>query len=140
MSFVAKQWDDRLSEYPTRRRLTNVNDLTDIKDVYVERIEGTVTTQGDVFDAATMNNLESRINTAFQSVPEFKDLTATLTAGSTTVTFSDSSILTTSTIDYYIDDAHWDLVPSSITVATGSVTLTFSAQSSNVSLKVRVWV
>ena len=140
MAFIRKTWVDRQSATPAQRKLTNVNDLSDVKYVTVERDEGTVTVQGDVFDAATMNNLEERINAGFSGVPEFTDLTATLTAGSTTVTFSDSSILTTSTIDYYIDDAHWDLVPNSITVATGSVTLTFSAQSSNVSLKVRVWI
>ena len=137
MSFIRKTWVDRQSATPAQRKLTNVNDLSDVKYVTVERDEGTVTVQGDVFDAATMNNLEDRINTAFSGVPEFTDLTATLTAGSTSLVFSDSSILTTSTIDIFT--SVWGVNPTAVTVATGSVTLTFSAQQSDISVKVRVW-
>ena len=137
MSFIRKTWVDRQSATPAQRKLTNVNDLSDVKYVVVERDEGTVTVQGDVFDAATMNNLEERINDGFSGVPDFTDLTATLTAGSTSLVFSDSSILTTSTIDIFT--SVWGVNPTAVTVATGSVTLTFAAQQSDVSVKVRVW-
>lgn len=64
------------------------------------------------------------------------DLTATLTAGNTSVTISDSAILTTSTIDIYTDT--FGVNPTDVVVATGSITLTFEAQQSDVSVKVRV--
>lgn len=64
------------------------------------------------------------------------DLTATLTSGNTSVTISDSAILTTSTIDIYTDT--FGVNPTNVVVATGSITLTFEAQQSDVSVKVRV--
>lgn len=63
------------------------------------------------------------------------DVTGTLTAGQTSITLSDNSITTTSTIEVFND---LDVVYNSITVATGSVTLTFDAQQSDMSVKVRV--
>ena len=66
------------------------------------------------------------------------DLTSTLTAGSTSLVFSASAITTNSTIDIYVDDDFYGVVPSAVTLATGSVTLTFEAQSSDMPVKVRV--
>lgn len=63
------------------------------------------------------------------------DVTGVLTAGSTSVTISDASILATSTIQVFTDPA---LLYNSITVAVGSVTLTFDEQQSDVAVKVRV--
>lgn len=63
------------------------------------------------------------------------DITEVLTAGSTSITISDASILATSTIQVFTDPA---LLYNSITVAVGSVTLTFDEQQSDVSVKVRV--
>lgn len=70
MSYSRKTWVDRQSQTPTQRKLTNINDLTDIKYVTVERDEGTVTVQGDVFDAQTMNNLEERVANGFLASEE----------------------------------------------------------------------
>ena len=64
------------------------------------------------------------------------DVTGTLTAGSTSLTLSDASITTSSTIDVYTDV--FGVNPTNVVVATGSVTLTFSAQGSNIGVKVRV--
>ena len=136
MNYVGKTWVDRQSEYPTRRKLTNTSDITDVKEVTVVRVEGTVTVQGDVFDAATMNNLEARIAAGFASI--WKDVTGTLTAGETTLVISDSAILAESTVQVFVDPAFGDVSYNTITVATGSVTLTFDAQSSNMPVKVRV--
>jgi hypothetical protein len=62
MAFSIKTWVDRLSEFPNRRKL----DSTGITDTYdVTRAEGTVSTEGDKFNAATMNDLEQRINSEF---------------------------------------------------------------------------
>ena len=59
MAYVSKTWVDRDSQYPTRRVLVHA-DLSE-EQVTVRRDEGIITTQGDVFDANTMNNLEARI-------------------------------------------------------------------------------
>lgn len=64
------------------------------------------------------------------------DVTGTLTAGNTNLTLSDNSILTTSTIDIYTDT--FGVNPTNVVVTTGSITLTFEAQQSDVSVKVRV--
>lgn len=63
-------------------------------------------------------------------------LTATLTTGSTSVTISDASITTSSLIDLYTDV--YGLSPDTVTVTTGQIVLTFEAQASDVSIKVRV--
>lgn len=62
MSFVTNTWIDRVSEYPNRRTITNVNDSSDVKTVDVSRAEGTVTTQGTPLGASALNDLESRIS------------------------------------------------------------------------------
>lgn len=57
MAFVKKEWKNRISEYPNRRRLTEVE-----PGVYdVIREEGTVTQEGDMLDAEALNDLEQRI-------------------------------------------------------------------------------
>lgn len=62
--FVRKVWQDRVSEFPLRRRLTDTTSGVS-QQVTVAREEGTVTTQGDTFDAANMNGLEARIASSF---------------------------------------------------------------------------
>lgn len=131
--YIGKTWVDRVSEYPTRRTITDTTTL-ETQQVTVVRDEGTVTEQGDVFDAATMNNLESRINSAFGALT--KEVTGTLLAGQTTLTLSDASILTTSDIDIYTDT--WGVSPETVVASTGSVTLTFEALDSDLAVKVKV--
>lgn len=63
------------------------------------------------------------------------DVTGTLTAGATSITLSDASITSSSTIDIYTD---LDVPYNSKSLSTGSITITFDAQSSNMSVKVRV--
>ena len=64
MAFVKKTWKDRISQYPNRR---TINDGTSTKVVTVGRDEGTVTVQGDAFNASNMNDLENRIANAISS-------------------------------------------------------------------------
>lgn len=136
--YISFTWEDRYAEFPGRRKLISTADPTDIKQVYVERDEGeddvSPYTPGTPFSAATLNNLEERINNAFAAVT--KEVTGTLTAGDTSITLSDVAILTTSTIDVYTDV--YGVSPETVTVATGSVTLTFEAQASDLGVKVRV--
>lgn len=62
-----------------------------------------------------------------------KILTGTLTAGNTSITFSDASITATSLIEVYNDaGVGWE----SISATTGSVTITFEAQSSDLAVEV----
>ena len=62
MAFKQNLWTDGKSQYPGRRSI-EVNGET--KFVRIERDEGIVTTEGDEFNAANMNNLEERIAQAF---------------------------------------------------------------------------
>lgn len=64
------------------------------------------------------------------------DVTGTLASGSTSITLSNAAITTSSTIDVYTDK--FGVNPTNVTLATGSVTLTFEAQGSNLGVKVRV--
>lgn len=66
----------------------------------------------------------------------FTDLTDTLTAGNTSITISDAAIETTSTIDIYT--SVFGIQPTNALVSTGSITLTFLAQASDIEVKVRV--
>lgn len=63
-------------------------------------------------------------------------VTGTLVAGNTSITLSNAGIHTTSTIDIYTDT--FGINPTAVTVAEGSVTLTFDAQASDVAVKVKV--
>ena len=60
MFFSVKKWIDRFSEYPNRRQLTKADGT--IEQVTVTRDEGTVSKEGDKFNASTMNDLENRIS------------------------------------------------------------------------------
>lgn len=58
MAFQKKEWKNRLSEFPNRRRL----EPTGIENTYdVVRAEGNVTEAGDAFAEESMNDLEERI-------------------------------------------------------------------------------
>lgn len=74
MTFVTKEWKDRLVEYAGRRKLKNVATGEEVL-VDVSRSEGTVNQAGDAFSAANMNNLEQRI------ANEFKTMTSNFQAG-----------------------------------------------------------
>lgn len=67
MSFVAKEWKDRLVEFAGRRKLTNVS-TGEETTVDVSRAEGEVSQAGDAFSAANMNDLEQRIKDGFDQV------------------------------------------------------------------------
>ena len=77
----------------------------------------------------TASELEEEIASA-----RGKELTSTLPAGQTTLTFTDSAITANSTIDVYT--SVYGVNPEGMTVSSGSLTLTFDVQSSNVGVKV----
>lgn len=133
MAFVKRVWKDRISEYPNRR---TINDGNVTKQVTVGRDEGSITEAGTAFNASNMNDLEDRIEAAFISGDLWNDFTGTLTAGQTSITFSDASIRETSTIDYYTD--YFSINPVGVVATDGSVTLTFEPQDIDLGVKVRV--
>ena len=136
--YIGKTWVDRVSEYPTRRILTDTTTLT-TSQVTVTRDEGTVTEQGDAWDAYNMNNMESRINTAFSALAPagFVEVVGTLSAGTTSLVLTDVSITTTSDFDFYT--SVYGVSPTAVAVDAGELTLTFDAQESAVDVKVRVY-
>ena len=80
MSFVAKEWIDRLVEFAGRRKITNVS-TGEETTVDVGRAEGNVSQSGDAFSAANMNDMEQRVADGINGVEnklggcwiEFKD-------------------------------------------------------------------
>ena len=68
MAFQKKTWKDRITEFPTRRTLTKSDGSTEL--VTVARAEGTVSQEGDAFNAASMNDLEERISQANNDLSE----------------------------------------------------------------------
>lgn len=100
--------------------------LTDLSDVAISS-----PSNGQIL---TYNNSTSKWGNSDIPLP-YKEVTGTLSSGNTSITLSDASITTSSTIDIYTDG---DVDYNSVSVSTGSVTITFDAQSSNLGVKVRV--
>lgn len=99
---------------------------SDVQDA----IDEVVTGLGSV--ASDLNDLDGKVTGI---------LTATLSAGSTSVTISDASITASSIIDYWqqVGNTATDLIaPLTIAVAPGSVTMTFEAQANSVVVGIRV--
>ena len=101
--------------------------LTDLSDVAISS-----PSNGQIL---TYNNSTSKWGNSDIPLP-YKEVTGTLLAGSTSITLSDASITTSSTIEPYTDPIEVD--HNSISTSTGSVTITFDAQQSNLNVKVRV--
>ena len=124
MGFATKTWKDRITEYPTRRKLTKSDGSTET--VTVERNEGTVSQEGDAFNAETMNNLESRIAAAIGYTLGVQ----TIESGATTAVISSDYITADSLIDVYYAESSKDTVASAgvtYSQAAGSLTLTFGS-------------
>ena len=66
----------------------------------------------------------------------YKELQGTLTAGQTSITFTDKVITSSRSIDYFT--SIYGVIPTSITVTTGSAVLTFDEQASDMVVKVRI--
>ena len=138
--YVPFEWKDRDSEYPTRRKLVDTTTLAETQ-VIVSRDEGTVTETGTPFESTRMNDLESRIYAAFGALT--KEVTGTLTAGETTLVLTDAEVTTTSRVEGVlldVDPFSTGIAPLSCVVGTGTITLTFEAQATNLGVIVEVRV
>lgn len=91
-----------------------------------------------LFPDIRWDNKDSMIQKYVKDVaaPAFVEVTGTLTAGNTSITLSNAAITTTSTLDIYTDV--YGVNPKTVTVANGSVTMTFDGQNSDIGVKVRV--
>lgn len=66
MAFNKKTWKDRVAEFINRRLLTKEDGSTEL--VTVARSEGIISVEGDAFNAETMNDLEDRVEAAFNEL------------------------------------------------------------------------
>lgn len=104
-------------------------------------LNGRVITSKNVFAVVVSTNqddifiLERSVNTGVR-LDCIAELTATLTAGQTTLTFTDSNIQLDSVFDYYT--SIFGVSPTNAVVTSGQLVLTFEAQDSDMSVKVRV--
>lgn len=89
--------------------------------------------EGNTWDG-THTSLKDAIAAADAS--GYTELVGTLTAGSTTLTLQNVAITTTATYDFFTDA--FGVSPTNIQVTNGELVLTFEAQQSDVSVKVRV--
>ena len=85
------------------------------------------------YSILTLNTDSKNVVGAINEV-KGKELIGTLTAGQTTLTITDAAILTTSTIDIYVDV--YGINPEDVQVVAGSITMTFPVQAANLGVKV----
>lgn len=101
--WVKKIWKNRTTEFPTRRTLMKEDGSSEI--VTVTRNEGTVSEEGDAFDADTMNNLEERIDAGFAEL-NGKLHSLKVTTNSQMVITSQTSVVLPSADAYYISASY----------------------------------
>jgi hypothetical protein len=121
------KYDSTNDEWINGQGSSSVSSLDDLSDVTI-----TTPTDGQVLKYDSTNQIWVNGSGAGSS---WTDVTGTLTAGSTSITLSDASITTNSTIEVFTDA---DVDYNSVTVSTGSVTITFDAQANNMGVKVRI--
>lgn len=96
----------------------------------------------EIAEDMTFSNLQTASKKLVGAINEVNtkaskiDIIGTLTAGQTSITLSDVAITTTSTIDIYTSD--FGVQPTNAVVTSGQIVLTFLAQNSDLSVKVRV--
>lgn len=65
-TYLAKVWTDERTQYPLRYKITHED--SSVEYVNIEGAHGEVLESGDVFDKATFDNLEKRIDDGFDTV------------------------------------------------------------------------
>ena len=136
MAFVQKNWAKRITEYPNRRKLTNVSDASETV-VDIERYEGVISQAGDGFTQTNMNDLEQRIADAFDDEHEY--LTAILAANETTVSFTDDSIVAGCRVHVFVPMDKCKLVYDAISIPSeGHLNITFPAQETDTVIQVTI--
>lgn len=72
----------------------------------------------------------------YSATVPYRELQGILSAGQTSITFTDDIINTGRTIDYFT--SIYGVTPVSIVVSSGSAVLTFKTQASDMEVKVRI--
>ena len=106
---------------------TNISNLQTSLETTNTNLETTNTNLG------TTNTNIANLTTRVANI-EGVELTSTLTAGATSLTFTNSKITTNSTVDIY--SSEYGVNPKTVTLSNGSIAMTFKAQSSDVLVKV----
>ena len=89
------------------------------------------TTEGFITDALATKELNNKLSNVFKA-----KVTGTLTAGQTSIKLTNSAITTNSRFDFYT--SIYGVSPTNVEVASGSITLEFDAQETNMNVEVRV--
>ena len=113
-----------------------IDELKSDMDNYVvdaDQVDYDNSTSG--LQATDVQNAIDELKSDINNISFWTDVTGTLTAGQTSITLSNAAITTASTIEVFND---LDVPYNSKTLSAGSITLTFDAQQSNMSVKVRV--
>lgn len=94
-------------------------------------------TASDVTSATNIANAASTlVNTLNTNLAPMRD---TLTAGSTTISFSSTRITGTAVIDVYVDIDHFGVIPTDISLSGTTVTITFEAQDDNMEVGIMIF-
>lgn len=84
----------------------------------------------------TSKKIEGAINEIKDSMASWFEVTGTLAAGQTQIVLSNAGITTNKTVEIFTDV--YGVNPTNVVVASGSVTVTFEAQQSDLGVKARV--
>lgn len=68
IKFEKREWLNRQSQFPSRRRLTEVPGVENVYEI--DRAEGDIAETGNAFDADNMNDLEDRTHSAFSNLDD----------------------------------------------------------------------
>ena len=82
MAYTKKTWEDRVTEHPNRRTLTNTS-TNQSQTVDVVRSEGNVSVEGDALNAENLNDLEDRIAAGFAALGD--QITITVSGSTCTI-------------------------------------------------------
>lgn len=119
------------STYPASLNFSHIGNRVGIDSV---RSQLTFTEVRLAIDS-TEDNIARVINDS-NTAPLYVEASGTLLAGETNLTIVNGYIKTTSTFDIYTNVFGVD--PTDVTVANGSITLTFDVQDTDINVKVRV--
>lgn len=75
-------------------------------------------------------------NIEYPNFVPYRELQGILSAGQTSITFTDDIINTGRTVDYFT--SIYGVTPVSVVVSSGSMVLTFKTQGTDISVKVRI--
>ena len=116
------------TEYLITDATTSIGDIDDVS------ISGATDGQSLYYDAT----LGVWKNSAGKIV--YAEIDDVLDAGETTITLTSDYITTDSVVDVFVDDDFDGVTYETMTIANGSVTLTFNEQASDMPVMIRVWI